>query len=137
MIGLSDKEKRERKKERLSFSAIAKASFERSSYAAFLPGSFDQVVSFYDPQLQQFNYRSSGLETNFLTGNPTYQLLLGPVGLEAKAKSLTQSGLNPDIQMTRGKARSLLTAFPFANAIGVQNAIRIATEDLPTKSRVD
>ena len=137
MIGLSDKEKRERKKERLSFPAIAKASFERSSYAAFLPGSFDQVVSFYDPQLQQFNYRSSGLETNFLTGNPTFQLLLGPVGLEAKAKSLTQSGLNPDIQMTRGKARSLLTALPFANAIGVQNAIRIATDDLPTKSRVD
>ena len=137
MIGLSDKEKRERKEERLSASAIAKATFARSSYAAFIPGGIDTAFDIYGADPFFANYRSSGLDSNFLTGNPSYQILFGATGAENALKTVVRTGLNPDYQMSRGKARSLLTALPFSNAIGIQNAIRIATEDLPTESRVD
>ena len=137
MIGLSDKEKRERKEERLSASAIAKATFARSSYAAFIPGGIDTAFDIYGADPFFANYRSSGLDSNFLTGNPSYQILFGATGAENALKTAVRTGLNPDYQMSRGKARSLLTALPFSNAIGIQNAIRIATEDLPTESRVD
>jgi len=140
MIGLSEKEKKERRKERLSASAIAKATFARSSYAAFIPGTLDTALDFYGPNdyFDGFgSYRSSGLESNFLTGNPSYQIVFGASGIESSLKSISRATLNPNIQMTQGRARSLLTALPFSNAIGVQNALRIATEDLPTESRVD
>jgi len=137
MIGLSDKEKRERKEERLSASAIAKATFARSSYAAFIPGGVDTAFDIYGADPFFANYRSSGLDSNFITGNPSYQILFGATGAENALKTAVRTGLNPDYQMSRGKARSLLTALPFSNAIGIQNAIRIATEDLPTQSRVD
>jgi len=137
MIGLSDKEKRERKEERLSASAIAKATFARSSYAAFIPGGVDTAFDIYGADPFFANYRSSGLDSNFITGNPSYQILFGATGAENALKTAVRTGLNPDYQMSRGKARSLLTALPFSNAIGIQNAIRIATEDLPTESRVD
>ena len=134
MIGLSDKEKRERKEERLSPMAIAKASFARSSYAAFIPGSFDTAFDTYGADPFFSYYRSSGLDSNFITGNPTYQIYTD--GKDA-LRTAVRTSLNPDYQMSRGKARSILTALPFSNAIGIQNAIRIATEDLPTESRVD
>ena len=137
MIGLSDKEKRERKEKRLSASAIAKATFARSSYAAFIPGGIDTAFDIYGADPFFANYRSSGLDSNFITGNPSYQILFGATGAENALKTAVRTGLNPDYQMSRGKARSLLTALPFSNAIGIQNAIRIATEDLPTESRVD
>jgi len=140
MIGLSEKEKKERREERLSASAIAKATFARSSYAAFIPGTLDTALDFYGPNdyFDGFgSYRSSGLESNFLTGNPSYQIVFGASGIESSLKSISRATLNPNIQMTQGRARSLLTALPFSNAIGVQNALRIATEDLPTESRVD
>jgi len=137
MIGLSDKEKRERKEERLTPMAIAKASFARSSYAAFIPGAVDTALDFYGPGEQMFNYRSSGLESNLITGNPSYQIIFGASGLESTLKSATRASLNPDIQMSRGRARAGLSALPWSNAMGIQNALRIATEDLPTESRVD
>ena len=140
MIGLSEKEKKERREERLSASAIAKATFARSSYAAFIPGTLDTALDFYGPNdyFDGFgSYRSSGLESNFLTGNPSYQIVFGASGIESSLKSISRATLNPNIQMTQGRARSLLTALPYSNAIGVQNALRIATEDLPTESRVD
>ena len=137
MIGLSDEEKRERKEERLSYSAIAKATFARSSYAAFVPGTVDTLYDIYGADPFFANYRSSGLDSNLVTGNPSYQILFGASGVENQLKTLVRTGLNPDYQMSRGKARSLLTALPFSNAMGIQNAIRIATEDLPTESRVD
>ena len=137
MIGLSDKEKRERKEKRLSASAIAKATFARSSYAAFIPGGIDTAFDIYGADPFFDNYRSSGLDSNFITGKPSYQILFGDTGAENALKTAVRTGLNPDYQMSRGKARSLLTALPFSNAIGIQNAIRIATEDLPTESRVD
>ena len=135
MIGLSEKEKRKRREEKLTPLEIAKAAFARSSYAAFIPGAVDSVLDFYGPDTAMFSYRSSGLDSNFVTGNPSYQIVFGHLGIENTLKSLTRAGLNPDIQMTKGRARSLATIFPLSNAIGIQNAIKIATEDLPERSR--
>jgi hypothetical protein len=134
MIGLSEKEKRKRIEERLAPVEIAKAMFARSSYAAFVPGAVDTVYGFYSPD-PVFSYRSSGLDSNLITGNPTYQALFGAAGLQNAIPAITRAGLNPDIQMTKGRARSLATILPYSNAIGIQNAIKIATEDLPEKSR--
>ncbi len=134
MIGLSEKEKRKRIEERLAPLEIAKAIFARSSYAAFVPGAVDTVYGFYSPD-PVFSYRSSGLDSNLITGNPTYQALFGAAGLQNAIPAITRAGLNPDIQMTKGRARSLATILPFSNAIGIQNAIKIATEDLPERSR--
>ena len=133
-IGLNKEEKKEFKEKRLTPLAIGKAAFSRSSYAAFIPGAVDTVYGFYSPD-PIFSYRSSGLDSNFVTGNPTYQVIFGAAGIENALPSLTRAGLNPDIRMTRGRARSLATILPYSNALGIQNAIKVATEDLPKTNK--
>lgn len=130
---MGDKERKEFVEERLSISAVSKAAFLRSSWAAFLPPTYDLAATFYstDPT---FSYRASGLSNNPITGNPTSQLVFGAFeSLQGASRAL----LNPDVQMTKGRARAGLSLLPYANALGVQNFFRAITEDLPTTSRVD
>jgi hypothetical protein len=130
MIGMSEEKKKKFREERLDPVSIAKASFSRSSWASFIPAAIDSTYGFYsdDPV---FAYRSTGLDNNFITGNPTYQAVFG--GLDALTQA-TRAGLNPEIDFTEGRGRALGSLIPYQNALGIQNFINMAVEDLPDRS---
>ena len=130
-IGREDKE--EFLKERLSVESIAKASFQRSSWAALFPGLIDTGASFFidDPI---FAYRSTGLDTQFITGNPTVQLV--SKGLSS-AQAVSRSIVNPDLQFSQGQQRALNTIIPFNNALGIKNALNKLVDMRPETTQVE
>ena len=120
-------------KERLSVESIAKASFQRSSWAALFPGLIDTGASFFidDPI---FAYRSTGLDTQFITGNPTVQLV--SKGLSS-AQAVSRSIVNPDLQFSQGQQRALNTIIPFNNALGIKNALNKLVDMRPETTQVE
>jgi hypothetical protein len=73
-LGKSGSEKEDFLEKRLSIGSIGKAAFQRSTYASLLPVFYDTLASPFGAE-PMFNYRTSGLEINLITGNPTYNLL--------------------------------------------------------------
>lgn len=112
---------------------IAKASFQRSSWSSLFPALVDTGAMFYadDPV---FAYRSSGLDTNLITGIPTFQLIFK--GL-ASAQAMSRSTLNPDLQFSQGQQRALNTLIPWQNAIGIKNALNKLVELRPESTKVE
>ena len=53
---------------------IAKAGFQRSAFASLLPATIDSGVGMFGFN-PIFHYRSTGLDSNVITGNPTYHML--------------------------------------------------------------
>ena len=70
-VGKTGEERDDFLERRLSPEAIGGATFQRNTYSTLLPAFIDTgaYLSGVDPFL---NYRSSGLETNVWTGNPTW-----------------------------------------------------------------
>ena len=130
-IGREDRE--EFLKERLSVESVAKASFQRSSWAALFPGLIDTGAAFFmdDPI---FAYRSTGLDTQFITGNPTVQLISKGIG---SAQAVSRSILNPDLQFSQGQQRALNTIIPYNNALGIKNALNKLVEMRPETTKVE
>ena len=73
-IGKSPEEKQEFLDKRLSYLSIGSAAFQRSTYSTLLPAFIDTGRDPIGGAEPLFNYRSSGLEINLVTGNPTYRL---------------------------------------------------------------
>ena len=59
---------------RLNPATIAKAGFQRAAFASLLPIGANIIGSAYSDN-PIFGYRTSGLDTNIITGNPTYSLI--------------------------------------------------------------
>ena len=125
-------DKEEFLKERLSVDAIAKASFQRSSWASLFPALVDTGAMFYtdDPV---FAYRSTGLDTNLIGGVPSVQLI--SKGLSS-AQAASRALLNPDKQFSQGQQRALNTLVPFQNAIGIKNALNKLVDMRPETATV-
>jgi hypothetical protein len=130
-IGREDR--KEFLEERLSVESVAKASFQRSSWAALFPGLIDTGAAFFtdDPI---FAYRSSGLDTQFITGNPSVQLISKGIG---SAQAISRSLFNPDLQFSQGQQRALNTIVPFNNALGIKNALNKLVDMRPETTKVD
>jgi len=126
-------DKEEFLKERLSAEAVAKASFQRSSWASLFPALVDTGAMFYadDPV---FAYRSTGLDTNLVGGVPSVQLI--SKGLSS-AQAASRALLNPDKQFSQGQQRALNTLVPFQNAIGIKNALNKLVDMRPETATVD
>ena len=60
-----------------------------------------------------FAYRSSGLSADFITGNPSVQLVGRGIN---SVQALSRSALNPDLQYSQGQARALASIVPLNNA---------------------
>ena len=71
---IAAKEREEFIENRLSLEAIGGATFQRNTYSTLIPSLLDMGL-YYSGNDTMFNYRSSGLETNLWTGNPTYALV--------------------------------------------------------------
>ncbi len=116
----------------LSIEALGKASFQRSSWASLFPSLVDTGGAFFtdDPV---FAYRSTGLDTNLISGIPSVQLISKGLGT---AQAASRSLLNPDLQFSQGQQRALNTLVPWQNAIGIKNALNKLVEMRPETTKV-
>jgi len=128
--GKGEAEKREYLKERLKDDQLIWASIQRTGPSSILPGVVDSVRNWggYDPL---FAGRTTGLATDFLTGSPTVDTWkkVEKGVLEAGGEAVFQSG----DRWTQGEAKALMSLAPFSNALGIINAINVATSDLPKR----
>lgn len=114
------------------FVILGKAAFQRAAYASIVPAIIDSAayLTGFDPM---FTYRSSGLETNLLTGNPTYQLLLG---IGDTANQTFKSMHDSDYDYSQQQWNKTLKLLTFQNVLGVQEGLRAfgaEVLDLPEK----
>lgn len=126
-------DKKEFLDERLSLDAIAKAGFQRSSWASLFPSLVDTGAAFFtdDPI---FAYRSTGLDTNLISGIPSVQLLSKGI---STTQAATRSIVNPDLQWSQGQQRAANTLIPLNNAIIIRNALNKLVELQPKYSTME
>jgi len=132
-IGKSEDEKAEYLEETLSVESIAKAAFQRSTFSTLIPAVLDTGLYFtgFNPQ---FNYRSSGLETNLITGNPTYALGEKVVGA---IRSTGKAIFDDEYDFSKRDAYKWKSILFYQNMIGVTNILQhmIDESDLPSTSK--
>ena len=132
-IGKSPQEKKEFLEKRLSIGSIGKASFQRSTYSTLLPTFAD---TFRDPFGAEplFNYRSSGLEVNVITGNPSYRLITKGWGA---ISDIGTSIADDEFDFSKQSLYKLKAIAPFQNMLGITNILQymIDESDLPDKSK--
>ena len=109
--------------------SIAKASFQRSAFASLLPAFIDSGLGVVgaDPF---FHYRSTGLDSNIITGNPTYDLIFNKAikGTRGTIKSMWDK----DYEFSQSQYNDLTQLLLFQNALGIQNVIKkIGSSTLP------
>lgn len=110
----------------LSPVAIARAAVQRGAWSSILPGAIDTVWGATGGE-PIFNARNTGLRSNYLTGNPTYNLivheLLGAtrgVGQAVRGEGFTEQD-----------ARHITNLLPFRRLMGVQNLIEAVNTQFP------
>ena len=111
--------------------SLAKMGFQRSAFASILPAFIDSGTQLLggDPF---FHYRSTGLATNIIEGNPTYDMLWnkGFKGIGASMKSLWDK----DYDFSESQYNKLMQLLIFQNTLGIQNVIRkIGDTTLPER----
>ena len=113
---------------RLAPDVIAKAAFQRAAFSSLLPIGANLMGSIYTDE-PIFGYRTSGLDTNIVTGNPTYSLIFQK--LLPAFKAISQSTFNPTRQFSQSDANKAFGTLPFQNLWGVQNVLRALAGKFP------
>ena len=133
-LGKSSSEKEDFLEDRLSIKNIGKAAFQRSTYASLLPVFYDTLASPFVSE-PMFNYRTSGLEINLITGNPTYNLLFDK-GFGA-IKAIGTSAVDDEYDFSKQSAYKIKAILPYQNMLGVTNILQymIDESDLPETSK--
>ena len=131
-IGKTGEERDEFLQERLSPKAIGGATFQRNTYSTLIPAILDMGL-YYSGNDTLFNYRSSGLETNLWTGNPTYSLLQKTGGA---IRSTGKAIFDDEYDFSKRDAYKWLRILPYQNMLGVRNVLQymIDESDLPRTS---
>ena len=114
-IGMSNQQEYLRK--RLATSEVAKASFERSSWAALLPTAIDTVAP------GTFTYRSSGQATGAIFGNPTADTI-------ESTHSFLDTILRGNAGDSQEDVKNILRLLPFQNLNGVTQGANLVLGEL-------
>ena len=132
-IGKSPEEKQEFLEKRLSFGSIGRAAFQRSTYSTLVPTFIDTSTNIFGIE-PMFNYRSSGLEINLITGNPTYRLFEKGYGA---LKSVGTAIADDEYDFSKQSLYKLKAIGPYQNMIGITNILQylISGSGLPDKSK--
>ena len=132
-IGKSPEEKQDFLDKRLSYLSIGKAAFQRSTYSTLLPTFIDTARSPFGAE-PLFNYRSSGLEINLVTGNPSYRL--AEKGLGA-LQSIGKAIADDEYDFSKQSLYKLKAIAPYQNMLGITNILQylIDDSDLPDKPK--
>tara|TARA_R100000700_G_scaffold14725_1_gene20680 strand:+ start:1550 stop:4831 length:3282 start_codon:yes stop_codon:yes gene_type:complete len=132
-IGKTGEARSEFLENRLSPEAIGAATFQRNTFSTLIPAFLDTglYLAGGNPFL---NYRSSGLETNLLTGNPTVALGQKAVGA---IRSTGKSIIDDEYDFSKADAYKWLRILPYQNMLGIRNVMQymIDESDLPRKSK--
>ena len=85
-------------------------------------------------ELIYLNYRSSGLETNIVTGNPTYSLMQN---IGRAASSTGKAVFDDEYDFSKKDAYKWLRIAPYQNMLGVRNILQymIGDSNLPDTSK--
>lgn len=116
----SDREEYLQKK--LALPELAKAAFQRASYASLIPMAVDSGGAFLgvDPF---FTARSTALPSNILLGNPTVDLLFDAPGRVLKG---VRRGA-----LTQRDMRAAAALAPLQNTLPIQSFLNVLIQDLP------
>ena len=132
-VGKTGEERDDFLERRLSPEAIGGATFQRNTYSTLLPAFIDTgaYLSGADPFL---NYRSSGLETNIWTGNPTISLIEKTTGA---IRSTGRAIVDDEYDFSKRDAYKWLRIAPYQNMLGIRNVLQymIDDSDLPSTSK--
>ena len=132
-IGKGPQEKKEFLEKRLSVGSIGRASFQRSTYSTLLPTFIDTLKAPFGGE-PLFNYRSSGLEINLITGNPSYNLISKGFGA---IQDIGTSIADDEYDFSKKSLYKLKAIAPWQNMLGITNILQymIDESDLPDKSK--
>nr|BAR37665.1 putative internal virion protein [uncultured Mediterranean phage uvMED] len=132
-IGKSPEEKQDFLDKRLSYLSIGSAAFQRSTYSTLLPTFVDTIRDPFGAE-PLFNYRSSGLEINLVTGNPTYRLFEKGYGA---LKSIGTAIVDDEYDFSKQSLYKLKAIAPYQNMLGFTNILQylIDDSDLPDKPK--
>ena len=113
------------------YSKLAMASLQRSGWSSLIPTYADIFLSNLSPD-NRFNFRTSGLEVNLYTGNPTYDLLTSGV---AKTFGAMLKATRDDYQFSKTDMNRMMRLLPFQNMYGINNIINFLNDKsgLPKK----
>jgi hypothetical protein len=127
--GMSKSKREEFLEKRLSPEAIGRATFQRSTYSTLIPTVFD-VGTYFTGQDPWFNYRSSGLDINLWTGNPTYSLI---EKLGGAIRGTGKSIFDDEYDFSKRDAYKWKAVLPYQNMVGITNILQfmIDESDLP------
>ena len=128
LAGLAHPNQKEFYERRLNPETIAKAGFQRAAFASLLPVGANLLGSMYTDN-PIFGYRTSGLDTNIITGNPTYSLIFQK--LIPTMKAVSQSTFNPERTFSQSDGNKAIGILPFYNLIGLQQFLRAIAGELP------
>ena len=132
-LGKSPEEKQDFLDKRLSLPSIGKAAFQRSTYSTLLPTFIDTIRDPFGSE-PLFNYRSSGLDINLVTGNPTYRLFEKGWGA---LTSVGTSIADDEYDFSKQSLYKLKAIAPYQNMLGITNILQylIDNSDLPDTSK--
>lgn len=112
---------------------IAKAAFQRSTYSTLFPTLIDTgaYLSGFNPL---FNYRTTGLDINIITGNPTYSLF---TNASSAVRNTGKAIFDDQYDFSKADANKWLRILPYQNMLGIKNVMQylIDRSDLPEKSK--
>jgi hypothetical protein len=132
--GGTDQEKlEEMRAEHLSWDRLAAASWANSTYASLSPVAIDTLSTRVIGQ-SFFDTRTSGLEGDILTGNPTMRTVKG---VQRAAQSVWEATARDDRQLTQSDARAVRALMPYQNLLGMDLAFSALTADLPEQDEDD
>jgi|GEM_PF-1997346 len=117
---------------RLSVANIGLSAFQRAGFASLIPGMVDTVAPL-TPMLDEgiFQYgRSSGLATDFVTGNPTVDLIDSAY---SGAKSAIAAPMRSDREFSQEDFRNLWGIMALNNTTGIRNVGNMLERDLPQR----
>jgi len=128
-LGKSKDEREEYLEKYLDPVEIGRAAFQRSTYSTILPTIVDTLRDPFGFE-PLFNYRSSGLDINLLTGNPTVRLIEKGYGAITGALTAT---VDDEYDFSKQDAYRLKSILPYQNMLGITNILQymIDESDLP------
>jgi hypothetical protein len=132
-IGKGRQQKEDFLEKQLDPLAIGRAAFQRSTYSTIFPSLIDAgaYLGGFNPL---FNYRTTGLDANIITGNPTYSLF---VNASNAVRNTGKAIFDDQYDFSKSDANKWLRILPYQNMLGIKNVMQylIDGSDLPEKSK--
>jgi len=132
-IGKGRQQKEDFLDKQLDSKAIARAAFQRSTYSTIFPTLVDTGAYFsgFNPL---FNYRTTGLDANIITGNPSYTLFANAGNA---VRNTGKAIFDDQYDFSKSDANKWLRILPYQNMLGIKNVMQylIDASDLPQKSK--